>query len=220
MVVICVRPTKKLVKGGRYQVDGLWNSGNNKRYLEGRVFILNFGYYSVNNFSDINGKPLPKIDIALPTREVTFLNFKDVKEGDVLVCKSDSYKTLAKNVKYQVESCKIIHGDRVNWAGSKIPYVIEKVKFVGIPRYYIFSSWRFRKLNLSESRELSLSNILDDKNDVVKLKHKRKFDLIPDKEKELIRVLSKSIIDPNRHYLNVIDWACQKCSNTGINPDD
>jgi hypothetical protein len=33
--------------------------------------------------------------------------------------------------------------------------------------------------------------------------------------------LSKSIIDPNRHYLSIIDWACQKSgTNLSITPDD
>jgi hypothetical protein len=34
-------------------------------------------------------------------------------------------------------------------------------------------------------------------------------------------MLSKSIIDPNRHHLSILDWTCQKSgTNLGITPDD
>ena len=45
--------------------------------------------------------------------------------------------------------------------------------------------------------------------------------MISNKELELMCMLSKSIIDPNRHHLSIIDWACQKSgTNLGIIPND
>ena len=45
--------------------------------------------------------------------------------------------------------------------------------------------------------------------------------MVANKELELMNMLSKSIIDPNRHHLSIIDWACQKSgTNLGITSDD
>ncbi len=61
---------------------------------------------------------------------------------------------------------------------------------------------------------MSLTKILTGEEvDIVKDKHTKKLDLVSNKELELMSQLSKSIIDPNRHHLSIIDWACQKSTN-------
>ena len=45
--------------------------------------------------------------------------------------------------------------------------------------------------------------------------------MILNKDLELIKNLSKSIIDEGRHHLSIIDWACYKVGNgMGINQND
>jgi hypothetical protein len=49
----------------------------------------------------------------------------------------------------------------------------------------------------------------------------RKFDHVDNKNKALLEILSKSILDPNRHKLDVIDWACIKSdSKLGVKKED
>ena len=66
MIVICKKPTKRLLKGVRYESGSLWNDGLNQRWLEGKVEILGVGRFSVDNFTDTNGGPLPKTNVILP----------------------------------------------------------------------------------------------------------------------------------------------------------
>jgi len=92
---------------------------------------------------------------------------------------------------------------------------------VGIPRKLKFSS-NFRKLSDQETREISLNSLLNGEEPViVKSKDIRKIEMVANKELELMTILSKSIIDPNRHHLSIVDWACQKSgSNLGVTPED
>jgi len=222
MIVICKKPTKRLLKGVRYESGSLWNDGSNQRWLEGKVEILGVGRFSVDNFTDTNGGPLPKTNVILPVPSQEILKIQDLNKGDILICKSDSYKTLGKGCMYQIEKISIISIQRTNWSGQPYTHTEEKIKFVGIPRTLKFSHWRFRKLNPQESREISLNSVLHGKEpEIVKSKDTRKIDLVSNKELELMSVLSKSIIDTNRHHLSIIDWACQKSSlNLGLNPND
>ena len=222
MIVICKRPTKRLVKGVRYETGSLYNSGNNQRWQEGTVEILGIGRFTVDNFTDTNGNPLPKTDIIVPRAQVEILKFEDLKKGDILVCTSDNYKTLGKGCMYQIEEIKSKSEQAIGW--NKQPYTRteQTIKFVGIPRTLKFSSWRFRKLTAQEAREISLNSVLHGEEPaVVKSKDIRKFELVSNKDLELMSALSKSIIDPNRHHLSIIDWACQKSgTNLGVTPED
>ena len=47
MIVVCKRPTKRLIKGVRYEVENLWNDGTSQRWLEGKVSIKDIGRFSV-----------------------------------------------------------------------------------------------------------------------------------------------------------------------------
>jgi len=222
MIVVCKRPTKRLVKGLRYETGSLWNDGSNQRWLEGTVEILGIGRFVVDNFTDTNGNPLPKTNIIVPNVQIETLKFEDLKKGDILVCKSDSYKTLGKGCMYQIEELKSKSEQRRNWNNQMYTYTEQSIKFVGIPRTLKFSPWRFRKLTAQEAREISLNSVLHGEEPaIVKSKDVRKIELVSNKEFELMNMLSKSILDPNRHHLSIIEWACQKSgTNLGITPGD
>lgn len=222
MIVVCKKPTKRLVKGVRYEAGSLWNDGTNQRWLEGKVDILGVGRFSVNNFTDANGNPLPKTNIIIPSATLDVLKFEDLKKGDILVCKSDSYKTLMKGCMYQIEDLKSTSYQLTGWNNQLYTRTDKSIKFVGIPRTLKFSSWRFRKLTPQEAREISLNSVLHgEEPEVVKSKDIRKIELATNKELELMHALSKSIIDPNRHHLSIIDWACQKSSvKLGLKSED
>jgi hypothetical protein len=222
MIVICKRPTKRLVKGVRYETGSLYNSGSNQRWQEGTVEILGIGRFSVDNFTDTNGNPLPKTDIIVQPTSIEQLTFEQLSKGDILVCTSDNYKTLGKGCMYQIEELKSISSQRMRWNKQTYTHVEKTIKFVGIPRTLKFSNWRFRKLSAQEAREISLNSVLhDEEPSIVKSKDIRKIELVANKDAELMGMISKSIIDPNRHHLSIIDWACQKSgANLGINPSD
>jgi len=222
MIVVCKRPTKRLIKGVRYETGSLWNDGTNQRWLEGKVEILGVGRFSVDNFTDTNGNVLPKTNIILPQVQIEVLKFEDLKKGDIVVCKSDSYKTLGKGCMYQIEDLKSTSYQVTGWNNQPHTRTEQTIKFVGIPRTLKFSSWRFRKLTPQEAREISLNSVLHGEEPaVVKSKDIRKIELVANKELELMHALSKSIIDPNRHHLSIVDWACQKSSaNLGLMSSD
>lgn len=222
MIAICKNPTKRLVKGVRYEIGNLWNDGTNQHWLEGNVEILGIGRFSVNNFTDINDNPLPKINIIIPVNTQETLKFEDLKKGDILVCKSDNYKTMGKGCMYQIDELITKSSQKIGWNKQPYTHVDNSIKFVGITRSLKFSSWRFRKLTPHEAREISLNSVLHGEEPViVKSKDIRKLDLVSNKELELMSMLSKSIIDTNRHHLSILDWACQKSgSYLKITPDD
>jgi hypothetical protein len=222
MIVICKKPTKRLVKGVRYETGSLYNDGTNQHWQEGTVEILGVGRFVVDNFTDTDGNPLPKTNIIVPRVPINDLKFSDITKGDILVCTSDSYKTLGKGCMYQIEQLVTKTSQRLGWNKQPYTHTEHTIKFVGIPRTLKFSSWRFRKLSPQEAREISLNSVLHGEEPViVKSKDIRKIELVTNKELELMGMLSKSIIDPNRHHLSIIDWACQKSgSNLGITSDD
>jgi hypothetical protein len=123
---------------------------------------------------------------------------------------------------YQIENLITKTYQKVGWNKQPYTHIENSIKFVGIPRVLKFSYWRFRKLSPQEAREISLNSVLHGEEPaIVKSKDIRKIELVTNKELELMGMLSKSIIDPNRHHLSIVDWACQKSgTNLGITPDD
>jgi hypothetical protein len=222
MWIICNKNSKKLVKGLKYKVNGLWNSGNNQKWLEGKVEIVGFGRYVTTNFTDINGNPLPKSDIIPQPASYSKLEFSELKKGDILVCISDNYKTLIKNGMYKIDELVEKSEQKKGWNNVTYTSHDRTIKFEGIQRRLKFSHWRFRKLTPQESREISLGSLLDgEEANVIKTKDIRKIDMVLNKELELIKNLSKAIIDEGRHHLSIIDWACYKTGNgMGINQND
>lgn len=222
MFIICKKNTKKLVKDLKYKVNGLWNSGNNHKWLEGKVELVGFGRYVVTNFTDINGNPLPKSDIIPTPTTYNKLEFSEIKKGDIIVCISDNYKTLVKNGMYRIDEIVEKSRQRKGWNNVVHTSHDRTIKFEGIQRRLKFSSWRFRKLTPQESREVSLGSLLDGEEvKIIKTKDIRKIDMVLNKDLELLKNLSKSIIDEGRHHLSIIDWACYKTGNVmGITIDD
>jgi hypothetical protein len=222
MIVICKKATKKMVKGLRYEVLNLYNDGTSQRWQEGKIEILGFGRFVVGNFTDTDGKPIPKIKILNPIPRVVNLEFSDLKKGDILVCKSDHYKTIAKDAMYKIESLKEVTTQKLGWNKQTYNHTEKTIKLEGIPRSMKFKSWVFRKLTPEESREISLNKILHDEDAKVVTDSKtRKIDLVINKNLELMKNLSKSIIDENRHHLSILDWSCYKTgSMMGIVKED
>ena len=222
MIVICKRPTKRLVKGVRYETGSLYNDGTNQRWQEGTVEIVGVGKFVVDNFTTTDGNPLPKTNVIVPRAPIHNLEFSELTKGDILVCISDNYKTLGKGCMYQIEQLVTKSHQKIGWNNQPFTHTEQTIKFVGIPRVLKFSYWRFRKLSPQEAREISLNSVLHGEEPViVKSKDIRKIELIANKELELMSMLSKSIIDTNRHHLSIIDWACQKSgANLGITSDD
>jgi len=218
MIVICKRETKKLLKGIRYEVQNLWNNGTNNRWLEGKIEIKGIGRFVVGNFTDINGKEVPKVNIINTTNiHSNITKFEDIKVGDIIVCTSNSYKTLIEGGMYKIEDKQEISVNYGSWK-SKSNYI----KLKGVKRKLKFSPWRFRTLTPEESREISLKSILDgEEPEIITTTDLRKIDMVINKEKELINILAKSILDENRHHLSILDWACKKSGNSmGLKIDD
>jgi hypothetical protein len=223
MIVISKIANKKLLKGHRYEVQNLWNDGKNQRRIEGKVQLVGFGRYSVDKFTDTNGNPLSKINYVSAKPQVDrFIKYDDCKVGEILVCNSDHYKTLAKDSMYKIEKLDKVETEVTGWNGNKWTRREESIKFEGINRKLKFNGWAFRKLTAEETREISLGSILNGEEPVIiKTASIRKIDMSVNKEKTLMEVIAKTLIDENRHHLSIIDWSCQKTGDKlRITPDD
>ena len=222
MNIICKKGTTKLVKGHSYEVVAMWNS-NTSTYKS--VRLKDFGSYSVKNFTTMDGKPLPEIDIPLPTNFYNYdlLKGEDVTKGDIIVCKQDNYKSLVKDGMYRVEEINRKVTPRTSYSGTLLQPSIEYfIKFEGVKRKLKLNGWCFRKLTTAEARELALNQLLfDETTGLITTNDTRKIDLVQDKNLELVKIVSKAILDPNRHGLKILDWGIQQVSKkTEIKVDD
>ena len=218
MIVICKKETKKLVKGLKYEATEVY--GGLTRFF---IRIKDIGTYTINNFSDVNGNPIPKVLFRnVSVVQNRFLKFEDLKEGDVLVCKNDRYKHFIKDKMYRISELKTTSSDVVGYAGKVYKSIRNFILFEGNNRFLKFNSWSFRKLDNSESRDISLRSLLDNEEASYAVdKSLRRLDLVENKYLTLLEVLSRSILDSNRHHLDIIDWACIKSSgNTGVKKSD
>lgn len=223
MIVTSKIENKRLLKGHRYEVQDLWNSGTNQRWIEGKVHLIGFGRYSVDSFTDDNGNPLPKINYSSnTTQNPRFIKFEDCEEGEILICNTEHYKTLTKGLMYKIQSLKSVEFEVKGFNNNKYTRVENSIKFEGINRYFKFNGYSFRKLTPGESREISLSSILNNEEpNIIKTKDIRGIDFSLNKEKVLMETISKTILDKNRHHLSIIDWSCQKIGDKlKIKPDD
>jgi hypothetical protein len=204
MRVKSIVDTRKLVKGQIYDAVGLINDPKNpprSSWIAETIFIskgYNVERFNANHFVLESGAPIPKTNISLPD-EYKALEFGDIKIGDILVYKSENLKSLIKGGKYIVEDKK-----KKGYSGS--------VKFKGVKRWLYFNSWKFRLASKSEIREDSLLQILEGKKSgVIEKEPDSRIDSTGDKKnKNLIEFLSKSIINSNRHGMDVIDWTIKK----------
>jgi hypothetical protein len=216
MFIICKSQSKRLIKGNSYEVECLLNDGTNRAWLEGKVKVKDIsGFFSVKSFTDTNGNEIPKLNIgSILQTPIESLKFEDLKVGDILICKTDKYKTLLNGGYYKIEKLETIQRTAY--------YKEKKVKLSGVNRVLKFCSWSFRKMTTQELRDANLDQLLHNKPvPVIDKPITRKFDHVDNKNKALLEILSKSILDPNRHKLDVIDWACVKSdSKLGVKKED
>ena len=222
MIVICKKGSTRLVKGLRYEVVAMNNSPASSY---NSVRIKDFGAYSVKNFTTIDGKELPKIDIPLPQNfyRSRMLRPEEVTKGDVIVCTRDTYKTLVQDGMYRIEEITVKSTPRTSYNGTILtPNVEHFIKLEGVKRKLKFNGWTFRKLTTAEAREMALGQLLfDEETGIITTNDVRKIDLVQNKNLELIRLVSKSILDPNRHGLKILDWGIQQVSKkTEVKADD
>jgi len=212
MQVISLKSNSKLLKGMTYEAYSFDNSlpSPSQRYPRQSIEIKGFGWYLCKNFTDTNGNPLPNTKYTnpnRPTRTVITSDVSGLKPGDIVVCNSDKFKYLVKNGKYRVVSVK----NTTTWSAD--------IKLEGYSRSIKFTNWAFRKLSLQESRELALSQVFDQPENF-SVEFVRKFDKEQNKSKVLLQALAKSILDPYRHQLDVIDWTIAKTKYQGFTKED
>ena len=222
MIVICKKGSTRLVKGLRYEVVAMNNSPASSY---NSVRIKDFGAYSVKNFTTTDGNELPKIDIPLPQNfyRSRLLKPEEVKKGDIIVCTRDTYKTLVQDGMYRIEEISVKSTPRTSYNGTILsPNVEHFIKLEGVKRKLKFNGWTFRKLTTAEAREMALGQLLfDEETGVITTNDVRKIDLVKNKNLELVRLLSKSILDPNRHGLKILEWGIQQVSKkTEVKSDD
>lgn len=222
MIVICKKGSTRLVKGLRYEVVAMNNSPASSY---NSVRIKDFGAYSVKNFTTIEGNELPKIDIPLPQNfyRSRMLRPEEVTKGDIIICTRDNYKTLVQDGMYRIEEITSKSTPRTSYSGIVLTPIVEHfIKFEGVKRKLKFNGWTFRKLTIAEAREIALGQLLfDEETGVITTNDVRKIDLVKNKNLELIRLVSKSILDPNRHGLKILDWGIQQVSKkTEVKTDD
>jgi hypothetical protein len=123
---------------------------------------------------------------------------------------------------YKIEKLNKVETEVTGWNGNKWTRREESIKFEGIKRKLKFNGCAFRKLTPEETREISLGSILNGEEPViVKTTDIRKIDMVVNKERALMEVIAKTIIDENRHHLSIIDWTCQKTGEKmRIKPED
>jgi len=208
MRVISLKSNTKLIKGAEYIADSFNNTNTGNRWNSHRVSIRGYGSYQCKNFTDINGDPLPAINYVNPNRPVyERVNANSLSKNDIIVCNSDRYKYLVKGGKYRIT--EVNHQSEYS----------AKIKLEGYNRWIRWSSWSFRKLSLQETRELALSQIFDQPENF-SVEFVRKFDKEQNQIKVLLQTISKSIMDPYRHNLDIIDWGIHKEKNQKLTRED
>ncbi len=211
MQVISLKSNSKLLKGLVYEAYSFNNLPTTPgRYSRQSIEIKGFGWYLCKNFTDASGNPLPQIQYTnpnKPTRQIIQADPNQLRPGDIIVCNSDKFKYLVKGGKYRINDVK----NPNTWSAQ--------VKLEGYNRSIKFTNWAFRKLSTQESRDLALSQIFDQPENF-SVEFIRKFDKEKNKSKVLIQAMAKSILDPYRHQLGVIDWTIEKTKYQGFTKDD
>lgn len=216
MKVISKKSTKRLVKGGEYEVVSLWNDGTSNIYREGQLEIKGIGLFKVNAFTTIDGSEIPQ-----SKKDTPLVEFSDLKKGDILVAKF-SNKSLIKGNLYVISETKIVKKRKMMYNKRIMDYDNNVVKFEGFSSWVTYSRYRFELASGSVVRDISINEILGTKSkgrSVVRKSYKRSFDGLDSGNKN--RVLFESICaaatDKYRNNLNVLDWAIDKSgSNYGI----
>jgi Glu-tRNA(Gln) amidotransferase subunit E-like FAD-binding protein len=218
MRVIYKGNSKKLIKNNTYEVDYLYNNGTNNNWIEGTI-IINGIRFNVNKFVNEQGTSVDKVNYVRNTISIKneYTDFSNLQVGDILICLTDTLKSLSKDKMYIISN---LETERVN----KTPrhYSLNYVTLEGINKRFIYSIWKFKKLDSNIVREIAIESLLENKTpNYVTYIPKRKIELSDNKNKDLIILLAKSILDKNRHKLSILDWACQQLGNNlSVNKED
>lgn len=206
MQVISKKSTKKLIKGFLYECEYYDSQYDSIRIVTptGQNIWTRLSTFTLPNGDPILGTWGNRSRSWEPTK---------VKAGDVIVCKSDSYKYLIRGCKYRISKVR---------ENNSSYYKRQEILIEGYKRWIKYNDWNFRKLSTQESRDLALSQIFDKPEDfsvevISKVKQNRMKD---EKGKLVIDCLIRSIIDKNRHSLDLIDWTIDKNPNMGFTRDD
>ena len=112
---------------------------------------------------------------------------------------------------YKIESLDTKTKQVQSWGGNIYTSSEDRIKFVGVKRVMKYTSWYFRKMTTQELREANLNELLhNEKLNVIDKPISRKLDYSENSNLELVKSLAMSILDPNRHKLSIVDWACEK----------
>lgn len=208
----CVKANRSLVKGAIYEcLKTVMISGNTNRFFRPYVVIKSLGHYLPEYFTLENGDPIPVANWLSPEYGVgsdykTWVeNPEQLKQGEILVCERESSKYLRRGEFYKiVEVNKVQRGSSGRWFDVK-------VKIEGYQRWLAVGA--FRRATQQELRQIQLSNLFDEKiPDMRVQRHIRKFDRNSQEVKMriLLEATCKSLLDPKRNNLSVMDWAIEK----------
>lgn len=186
MKVIAIRDSKRLIKGNQYEISYMYNT-NGKGHLALKELV---GSFNVSAFTKLDGSEIDNINILEVRSER--IELTELKVGEILTCTS-SRLALIKGGFYKIE--------KINTNNST-------VKLEGVDRPYKY--YNFRKASTQEAREINLEKVINKKDVLIKTKGLRKIDYLEDKELDLMKALSMSIVDYSRHKLDIVDWAISR----------
>jgi hypothetical protein len=230
MNVICIRPTKKLVKNATYKVAYLKNINTNySAYFQPslKIYLTDNSIHSfpLSSFKLVTGKDFPNIEWFSPeySNDLNLIDQtkidKNLKVGDYVVPIYDNLKTLVKDRKYKVKDINIL-AVKSKWGVSSWNNI--KIKLEGSDRWY--TSWNFKKCTSQEAREINLNSLFNESTETETVgKYKRKFDYYtPDEKVKLIcKLVLISANDKFRNSMDIIDWTIEKSGDTyKLNRDD
>jgi hypothetical protein len=228
MHVIYKGNSKRLLKNHTYKVERLYNDGSNPNYLEGKLEIKDLGLFYVSTFTDLNKKEISKINYGKPLEKRKTTEFSSLKKGDILVCKVRDLKSIVYDRLYIIEDLfttekevtQISYGTN---APIKRKLKSDYVSLKGIKRNIIYSPWKFEKIPTELQRDMNISSLLGISSNlnITTEVPIRKIDFSDDKEKDLIELIAKSVLDRSRHHYGIMDWIyCQIGKHLSVNKND
>lgn len=229
MKVLCVKGTKRLVKGSVYDVKSLTNKNNsNTTWFRPNISILGpdnsfLGNFVVSNFTQLDGSKIPEINwVSNITTQDLFksVDAENLKKGDIVVYRGgNNSKTYNNNQKYKINDIKIT-SRTVNTmsyqTGQNVARVYKDkyIKIEGSNRWV--KEWNFRLPSIQETRTLSLNVLFDEnKEELAVNKNKRKIDHFTGVEKDsiLVKILFESMNDKYRNNMTILEWGINKIGN-------
>jgi hypothetical protein len=217
MQVLCVKGTKRLVKGCIYEVESISNLRlHHQQRFYPMVKIKGIASFTINNFKLPDGSELPKINWTDPniiTFKSDYNSILNISIGDVVVFKSNDSRTLVNGNKYRVVDIKRTDARNV--------YRAIDIKVDGNNRWV--KSYNFRVCSDQEKRELSINILFDSNTEELKVTKKRKIDNFIGEEKDniLLKILFDAMNDRYRNNMTILEWAINKSGYIyNLNKDD